>query len=590
MPEILANVLNAIMIQAYRIASITAYNRVEPNPRTPDFDRSLKAEVRDPLWMLTRQWQFGEFQGEDAASPVTAQILGTHTQMDRVALQADQVFPYDQGLPLETLVERETLAPDLSLAVQMGRYFIKLMRSKGLGDFLDRFLARYPLDFTIDRNDREGLQLQQSASGRIFNGYALYQDLHTTEAGETQTRYLTWLDSAANSDIPAAERTQLKDLAIPFAEWFQRSYSQPEQANASTWVPARLEYQFALASPAGADQKVLVADQYFESHLDWYSLDLDSSRKIELTPEPGTGGSTTEHFVSFIPTPVSFKGMPHPRFWTMEESQTDFGKINTSTTGLLHLLFAEFGLVYSNDWFMLPYPLLINTLCEIQGIVITDVFGQHVLIRPAGRGAEKDWQRWALFHHSDKADATFDKSLFYLPASITKSLEGEPLEQVQFLRDEMTNMVWAVEQIVPSQAGGGVDGKEIAWKEDNSSPFTSAGEAKIRYVLGTRVPENWIPFIPVHMEGSSTEIRLQRARMPGAKGALGRVLTEKPAPYFIFEEEVPRSGITVQRAFQRTRWLNGKTQLWIGRYKQTGKGEGWSNLKFDQIEPVSPIQ
>jgi hypothetical protein len=105
----------------------------------------------------------------------------------------------------------------------------------------------------------------------------------------------------------------------------------------------------------------------------------------------------------------------------------------------------------------------------------------------------------------------------------------------------------------------------------------------IRYVAGTTVPDNWIPFVPVHMEGSDREIRLQRARMPGAKGALGVLLTEKAAPYYINEEEVPRAGAIVQRSFQRTRWLNGTTYLWIGRYKETGKGEGSSNIQFDQI-------
>ncbi len=587
MPDTPLEILNTIMVQAYRKASITAYNRVESNPRTPDFDRSLKAEVRDPLWMLTRQWQFGEFQGEDAASPITAQILGGHTDMDRVGLQPGRVFPYDGSLPLETMVEREKLPSNLFLAVQMGRYFIKLMRSRSLGDYLGKFILKYLLDFTIDRNDHEGQQLRRAANGRVFDGYKLYQDIITTDAGETQTRFVNWLDSAENNDIAPVDRAQLKDLAVPFAEWFLRNYSQPASTEDSAWLPARLEYQFALASAAGVDQKTLVADQYFEGHLDWYSVDLDSSRQLSLTPEPGSNGLTTENLVSFIPAPVSFKGMPNARFWAMEENQTNFGRIDGSATGLLHLLFAEFGLIYSNDWFMLPYPLLINTLCEIKGIVITDVFGQHVLIRPAGRGPESNWQRWALFHHTDKNDAGFDTNLFYLPPALMKSLEGEPLEEVNFLRDEMANMVWAVEGIVPSQAGRGADGKEMALGEEASAPFTPAGEAGIRYVLGTTVPENWIPFIPVHMQGSDTEIRLQRARMPGAKGALGAVLTEKPAPYFIYEEEVPRSGVIVRRAFQRARWLNGKTCLWMGRHKEAGKGEGWSNLKFDQIEPIA---
>lgn len=62
------------------------------------------------------------------------------------------------------------------------------------------------------------------------------------------------------------------------------------------------------------------------------------------------------------------------------------------------------------------------------------------------------------------------------------------------------------------------------------------------------------------------------------------LLNEKAAPYYVNEEEVPRAGI--MRSFRRTRWLNGRTFLWIGRYKEAGKGEGWSNLQFDQIADI----
>jgi hypothetical protein len=373
-----------------------------------------------------------------------------------------------------------------------------------------------------------------------------------------------------------------------FKGWFHRNYSQPDNADDSAWLPGQLEYQFTLASPAHESQKSLVADQYYEGHLDWFSFDLDSRKRLSLSTEPEGNTPETENFVSFIPAPISFKGMPNPRFWAMEENQTDFGKIDTSARGLLHLLFAEFGLIYSNDWFMLPYPLLINTLCKIKGIVITDVFGRHILIRPAGRGPESDWHRWAMFHHTDRNNGIFDTNTFYLPLAITKAMEGEPLEKVNFLRDEMANMVWAVENIVPSQSGKGVNGNEMAIKDVEPPAFVPVedSDAKIRYVLGTTVPENWIPFIPVHIEGSDTEIRLQRASMPVSKGALGVFLTENPPPYFINEEEIPRAGITVKRSFQRTRWLDGKTYVWIGRYKEAGKGEGWSNLKFDQIEQI----
>ena len=34
--------------------------------------RSLQAQVRDALWMVARQWQLGEFRGDDAGSPIQA--------------------------------------------------------------------------------------------------------------------------------------------------------------------------------------------------------------------------------------------------------------------------------------------------------------------------------------------------------------------------------------------------------------------------------------------------------------------------------------------------------------------------------------
>jgi len=573
-------VLESILIEGYRIPSITAYNRLESSPRTAKFNRSLKAEVRDALWMLTRQWQFGEFQGEDAASPVTSQILGEHTIMDKAAFPDNNIFPYSDDVPLEVKVEREKLSGNLFLASQMSRYFKRLMKDEGLLGYVNQLRTKYPLNYLIDKNDYEGLQLFNAVKDELFDGFLLHKDSVTPGTGGTL--FEEWLNDEA---VPSAHQILFKKIILKYQKWFTRNYSQPDNS-ASAWLPAQLEYQFAVSSAVeNQQQKTLTADQYYEGHLDWYSFDINNNRRIILEEEEPN--PTIEKQTSFIPSPVTFKGMPNPRFWTMEESSTDFGNIDTSTTGLLHLLLAEFGLIYSNDYFILPYPLDINTLCEVKGITITDVFGQNTLLRPAGKGAETNWHRWTMFHHTDINNINNITNLFYLAPAITKALEGEPLEKVNFLRDEMANMVWAVENRVPSQAGKGVSGNEMAIKDSPPPPFVPLNETvEIRYVAGTTVPDNWIPFIPVRIDGSDREIRLQRARMPASKGALGIILTEKKAPYFVNEEEVPRSGILVQRSFQRSRWFNGKTFLWIGRYKEAGKGEGWSNLKFDQIEDI----
>ena len=52
----------------------------------------------------------------------------------------------------------------------------------------------------------------------------------------------------------------------------------------------------------------------------------------------------------------------------------------------------------------------------------------------------------------------------------------------------------------------------------------------------------------------------------------------------MFDEEIPREGVRVTRQFERTRWIDGTTLLWIGVRKQVGKGEGSSALRFDDAE------
>ena len=53
--------------------SVTTWNRLEGRPRTPASNGRCEAEVRDALWMLTKQWQMGEFRGSDAGSPMFGQ-------------------------------------------------------------------------------------------------------------------------------------------------------------------------------------------------------------------------------------------------------------------------------------------------------------------------------------------------------------------------------------------------------------------------------------------------------------------------------------------------------------------------------------
>jgi hypothetical protein len=173
-------------------------------------------------------------------------------------------------------------------------------------------------------------------------------------------------------------------------------------------------------------------------------------------------------------------------------------------------------------------------------------------------------------------------------------------------------MVWSVERTIPLPSGEPLNGREAAYETRSfyerdlerrlgapPQPPPPAEGAKVRYQVMTSVPENWIPMIPVHVPGDNREVQLQRAAMlriltgdtnptPDAvrpRTFLLRQGLDEPAPlrYILHEEEVPRAGTRVTRAYQRTRWRDGRVWVWLGVRKQTGRGEGSSGLAFDRI-------
>jgi hypothetical protein len=64
-----------------------------------------------------------------------------------------------------------------------------------------------------------------------------------------------------------------------------------------------------------------------------------------------------------------------------------------------------------------------------------------------------------------------------------------------------------------------------------------------------------------------------------------RVLGDDPtAPLHIPEEEVPREGALVRRAYQAARWHDGRLLVWSAHRKSTGRGEESSGMRFDSID------
>jgi hypothetical protein len=591
--------------------TVTMYNRLEGRPRADNFDRALRAEVRDALWFLARQWQMGEFRGDDAGSPVLAKLVAATTRLTKFRPAEHDAEALDDSVPLEAQAERQTvpLTADgqplsLDLRILMGRRWLKLTQSIGYAaDFKERYRIRRPDATRVEDAavcaHAEEWQAFAAASGRCVDGAALYNHL---KSGPLARAY---------DDMPGVAAIHYDDLdraATEFVAWFERLLYQPETPERDAWDPARLEYRFGCSAPTGgAQEQVLVASEYYQGNLDWYALDHDVARTELGTVTPAPPDPRGEIKQTLVPAQLDFAGKPNSRWWAFEDGKTNFGDVKPDTTDLAKLLLVEFGLVYANDWFIIPMTLDVGTMTRVRALAVTNVFGDRLWIEPASRGIDDNWQRWCLFANSvaGSRDLTADSSLLLLP-TIPKIQEGPPREEVQLVRDEMANMVWGVENTVwlPSgqaRSGGEAANETLAYVTRllaSNPPAEPAGDerAPIRYTVQNTIPEHWIPFIPVHVKDSNREVQLQRAAMPrflpGTNPVKVRPRTPllregldrvPQLPYFVHEEEVPRAGVQISRSFQRARWQDGRAVVWFGARKQTGRGEGSSGLAFDQI-------
>ncbi len=594
--------------------AITTWNRLEARPRTQSFERALQAEVRDALWMLTRQWQMGEFRGCDAGSPVFAKLLLATTALTKYRAGAGAAQGFDASTPLETKVERRPVPLhrqkrilSLDLRLVMARQWLALIAD--IADYRSAFQTAYPIatpDPTQSQNvdvcsHPEAWDTFQALAGRAMDGGQLLEYLL---ADPSHHAY----DGVAG--IASADQAALDDRAQRFLAWAERFLAQPSAAGDDAWVPSHLDYQFAASAPLpDGSEKVYVADDYSSGRLDWYSLDLDQGiASLGAVAGSGTTGLPADAPFTTIPVPVSFSGMPNTRWWAFEDHATNFGNIDASTTDLAKLLFIEFALVYSNDWFIIPCTLPSGALARVQGLAVTNVFGERLWIESADQGVDSAWGRWSMFtinvRNAPRGSNAADPTLLLLP-TLAHAQAGPALEEVFLVRDEVANMAWGVEKTVPLASGISRPGGEVAAQTFNflQGLIPGGGDppalaAAVRYQAMSSVPENWIPFIPVHVPGNNREIQLQRAALP-------RILTGDPNPaqkvqpltsllrqgldltpaqtYFLHEEEVPRAGARVTQYFSRARWTQGQVFTWLRVQKQTGRGEAASGLAFDRL-------
>jgi hypothetical protein len=617
-------------IDIFSCEPFRAWNRLEPRPREAEFDKVLEAGVYDALWMLTRQWQFGELQGEDTGSAIFSKIYMQTTSITKIKTANGTAQPFDDSIPLEERIENMPYRLDFKSKIEAAYIFLRAIdhAAEGLGMsatnsskfYKQHLIQLYPLNEIEDiqpgdsnetiinkvkaLSNENYVNMVNASTGRYFDGFALYQAIITDEGNVINT-----------ISTGPVDKTLVTQAVTDYVGWFITNYDFNDVAS-SAWLPSSLEYQFDCALPGeDANNIIISADQYYSGELDWFSFDLNKVETIEGLSGASDGNdmlNVKDQLLSVIPVEAKFAGAPNSRWWQFENGKVDLGNINAQTTDLSKLIFTEYALMYNTDWLLVPYRVPVGTLCEIKGIIVTDVFGQQFFVKSATQGLTDNWAGWGIYNLStinpDGARNTpTDTRLLVLP-SVVKNLESEPYEEVYFVRDEMTNSIWAIETHLPDELGNSIDGNNNsrafadALKQLDTTPEANGIDvnAMFRYTLANTVPENWIPFIPVHTHETNRQTKLQRASMPRLFNnefthvrPVTQLLREgiddndvQSSPYFINEEEVPRAGVQLSATFQRTRWYNGRIVNWYGYRKQVGRGEGSSGLAYDKVNAI----
>lgn len=563
--------------------SITSWTRLEPGARSADETTGLEARIHDPLWLLGRQWQLGEFQGSDGGSPVVAQLRAESALLTRyqpgLPKGSAPGRPYNsKSQPLETLVEREPVRqPErVLLSADAGLHFLRLLKRRTLSKpYRDAYVQKYPvLPLTAEQRsqlDSGSARSFDLLAGRVPNGDLLYADLRGSGA-----------TLPAEPVIDPADVPLVKAAAAEWLAWYESLFSEPA-AGDSSWLDERLEYAFSVAARTSAGEKTLIAREYIDGQLDWYAFNSAS----ELSLGAADDAPPKEITRTTIPAAVTFRGMPAPRWWEFEDAQVDFGGVDAGPEDLARMLLIEFAVSYGNDWFLIPIEVETGSLCTVRSLIITDTFGERYSV-PDVAASKTPWRMFQLAP-DEAAAAAPEASCLFVPPVVLKNVQSPPIEDVVFFRDEMANMAWAVERVVQAADGRALRRHDEYFERASEPAKPNAPAGTLTYELASSVPDYWIPLAPVQAEGSRA-IRLRRAAMLDREGvpqfnrAKGRILRPRPGQRFdLYEEEVPREGVRVTCNYQYTRWLDGATHVWVGRRKEIGRGEGSSELRFDTV-------
>lgn len=339
-----------------------------------------------------------------------------------------------------------------------------------------------------------------------------------------------------------------------------------ENDAAPAWEPTQLDYGFALTSQT----RQAVASDYTGKGLDWYHFDNFTN--------VGASSQAVET-VEMTPNQMGFRGAPYPRWWRFEDSEEDFDAAADPEPNVLSMLLPEFFYVDVNNWYLVPAPVKSGSFREITSLTVSDSFGVTTTLNPV---ADQNWQVFTLNGLAGNANT----SVLMAPNIAIDVVDNDIIEDVRFVRDEGSNLIWAFEQVYTLPGGERVINNDSKAKSIATAIDPNAMAA---FHLSSETADAWIPYVPRHIDqnnGLGQEVRLRRGRTRETANAANpqyksKVVAESK---YLNEEEIPRTGLRVRRVHRYARGSDGKPWFWVGRSREAGRASSLPGLRFDYLD------
>lgn len=502
------------------------YRRLEGRQPFGDLQRGFRAEVHDPLWILGRQWQMGEHQGEDASSPVEVEFVAEHLPL---APHLNNPAMDPTVVPPEAIIESE---PDdwwtPGRRIRLGKAFAD---AHGLPPVADADAELLLADLPFPYN---------AFNGRGYDGLKLFR-----EGNNAMDPVFT------GAGVPTTPPSDL-------------------------WDPVELVYTTSVE--AGAITFNL--ERHDGGDIDWYSVDANAA----VPP-----GGTLRAPERVLPTRMQYPGAPHPRWWQIENHRVDIGAYGPDRGHFATMLLADLVSGHGDDWFTFPLTTEAGTIVKLHGVRIKDAFDEQWEVRvPSEMDPPQDWTLFSVTGLDASAQLVWPVAVAPLAGSeieeVVLGIDEDAnllwaVEQRVAGREVPTTDAPVLLDPArpppptgaPSNVGariayryGASDGARMHW---HPYLLDTTAEGRRRFVQGRLADLDRSP--------------------PGLMPEPVAALLDPPGTTHQIEPAtVPSQGLRLRRGWMMTRQTDGFPRLWIQRRRLPLFAPPISGLRFDVLDEL----